>query len=119
MESTDNHNEPKSPFEIITDRPEKPKPHFAIITVNGREQNVLKCYFRLERVCEEVFAELMGYDWEHDPFLGEMKVKITTNDPVGMYDMFTIGKVMGVHVNCTDYGTRRCPKIDLCPATKG
>ena len=93
------------------DGPEKPqlpcgKPQFAIITANGREQNVVKRYLKLERVCEEVYAELMGYDWEHDPFLKEMDVKITANDPVGIYDVFTIGEVMGVHVNCPDYGTR-------------
>ena len=96
-EYTDNPKEPQP-------QPEKPKPQFAIITANGREQNVVKRYFNLERVCEEVYAELMDYDWKHDPFLKEMEVKITPNDPVGIYDVFTIGEMMGVHVNCPDYG---------------
>ena len=79
-------------------------PQFAIITANGREQNVVQRYFKLERVCGEEYSELKDYDWKHDPLLGEMEVKITANDPVDIYDMFTIGEVMGVHVKCTDYG---------------
>ncbi len=83
----------------------EPKPQFAIITANGTEQNVVKHYLKLERLCGKVHAELMGYDWKHDPFLKEMKVEITVNDPEEVYDVFTIGEVMGVHVNCTRSGS--------------
>ena len=93
-----------TPGEEDTDSPEKPKPQFAIITANGTEQNVVRRYLKLNPLCGKVYAELMGYDWKHDPFLKEMKVEITANDPVDIYDMFTIGEVMGVHVKCTRIG---------------
>ena len=81
----------------------EPKPQFAIITANGTEQNVVKRYLKLGdygRVCEQLSA----YEWEKDPFLKKKEVKITANDSVGIYDMFTIGGMMGVHVKCTRIG---------------
>ena len=36
-----------TPVEEEPDSPEKPKPQYAIITANGREQNVVKRYFKL------------------------------------------------------------------------
>ena len=86
-----------------TDSLEKPKPQFAIITANGTEQNVVRRYLKLGdygRVCEQISA----YKWKKDPFLKKKEVKITANDPVGIYDMFTIGGMMGVHVKCTRIG---------------
>ena len=93
-----------TPGEEDYDGPEKPKPKLAIITANGTEQNVVRRYLKLKPLCGRVYAELMGCDWKHDPFLKEMKVDITTHDPVDIYDVFTIGEVMGVHVKCTRIG---------------
>ena len=97
-----------TPGENYPDGLEKPqlpggKPQFAIITANETEKNVVKRYLKLGdygRVCELLSA----YEWEKDPFLKKKEVKITTHDPVDIYDMFTIGEVMGVHVNCTRIG---------------
>ena len=95
-----------TPGEEETDNPdEKPKPQFVIITANGTEQNVVKRYLKLGdhgRVCKQLSA----YEWDKDPFLKKKNVEVTANDPVDIYDVFTIGEVMGVHVKCSRYGPR-------------
>ena len=65
----------------------------------------MKRYLKLGdygRVCKQLSA----YEWEKDPFLKKKNVTITYNaaSSEDSYDMFTIGKVMGVHIKCTRIG---------------
>lgn len=87
-----------------TDSPRKQLPQFAVITANGTEQNVVKHYLKLSDP-GLIRGELAGYDWTHDPFLKKKEFKIEFCDKVQpVYEVFTVGKVTGVHVKCARNG---------------